>query len=117
MDPLQNLLNQVVNRQTSPFPANSRYHGVEISSKTLENGKKAAYIKRRFILIKDPDANYFTEHTVHEGDRLDNLAANYIGDPEQFWKIADDNLVLRPEELTAQPGSKILISRIDLMNS
>lgn len=113
MDPLQNLLKQVVNQPVNVFPANSRYHGLETHSMVLENGKKVKYLKRRFIPDKGKGSNYYTEYTVTQGDRLDNLAASYIGDPEQFWKIADNNLVLKPEELTDEIGNKILISRID----
>jgi hypothetical protein len=49
------------------------------------------------------------EHTVAQGDRLDNLAARYVGDPEQFWRICDDNNVLRPEQLTEEVGRVLKI--------
>ena len=49
------------------------------------------------------------EHTVTQGDRLDNLATRYVGDPEQFWRICDANDVLRPEELTEEIGRIIKI--------
>jgi hypothetical protein len=49
------------------------------------------------------------EHTVTQGDRLDNLAARYVGDPEQFWRICDANDVLRPEDLTEEAGRAIRI--------
>jgi hypothetical protein len=39
-----------------------------------------------------------------QGDRLDNLAARYVGDPEQFWRICDANDIMRPEELTEEVG-------------
>ncbi|HZT57821.1 MAG TPA: LysM domain-containing protein, partial [Pyrinomonadaceae bacterium] len=39
------------------------------------------------------------EHTVTQGERLDQIAAQYLGDPEQFWRICDANGALRPEEL------------------
>ena len=35
-----------------------------------------------------------------QGDRLDNIAARYLGDPEQFWRICDANGAMRPDELT-----------------
>jgi hypothetical protein len=62
-----------------------------------------SYKRRRFV---PPGATMTTlaEHTVAQGDRLDNLAARYVGDPEQFWRICDTNDVLRPEELTEEVG-------------
>ena len=35
------------------------------------------------------------------GDRLDVLAATYLGDPTQFWRICDANPVIHPDALTA----------------
>jgi len=29
------------------------------------------------------------EHAVTEGERLDHIAAKYLGDPEQFWQLCD----------------------------
>jgi hypothetical protein len=48
---------------------------------------------------------------VKEGDRLDNIAASYIGDPQQFWQIADANEALKPEELTQNAGGEIRIAQ------
>ena len=50
------------------------------------------------------------EHTVTEGDRLDNIAARYLGDPEQFWRICDANGVMRPDELTETVGRRLRIT-------
>ena len=45
-----------------------------------------------------------------QGDRLDNVTAKYLGDPTQFWRVADANDTLRPEELTAEIGRTITIA-------
>ena len=37
--------------------------------------------------------------TAPPGDRLDLLAARYLGDPTQFWRLCDATGALRPEEL------------------
>lgn len=50
------------------------------------------------------------EHTVTQGDRLDNLTARYLGDPTQFWRVCDANNVLSPDELTAEPGRRVRIA-------
>jgi nucleoid-associated protein YgaU len=38
--------------------------------------------------------------TVVAGDRLDNLAAKYLGNPEYWWVIADWNAIRFPLVLT-----------------
>ena len=50
------------------------------------------------------------EHTVTGGDRLDNLAAHYFGDPELFWRICDANRALRPDDLTETAGRRLRIT-------
>jgi len=50
------------------------------------------------------------EHTVIEGERLDNITAQHLGDPEQFWRVCDANNAIRPTELTDSPGRRIRIT-------
>ncbi len=50
------------------------------------------------------------EHTVKEGDRLDNITARTLGDPLLFWRLADSNSSITPETLCDEPGSRITIS-------
>jgi nucleoid-associated protein YgaU len=47
-------------------------------------------------------------HTVGAGDRLDLLANRYFGDPFQYWRIADANPALTPEDVL-DPGAQISI--------
>jgi hypothetical protein len=47
--------------------------------------------------------------TVQYGDRIDRLAAQYLGDPLAFWRLCDANGALSPEDLTATPGATISI--------
>jgi len=44
------------------------------------------------------------------GDRPDLMAARAIGDPEQWWKIADANAVIDPSELTENIGVFVRIT-------
>lgn len=91
------------------FPPNSRYHGIETVKLTAADGRPVVYLRRRFV----PPPEQFTlllEHTVTQGDRLDNIAAKYLGDPEQFWRICDANGAMRPEALTEKPGDKVRIT-------
>ena len=84
------------------FPANSRYHAVPALSWTGPDGRVHRYLRRRFI--PQPDAIVATATArVLEGQRLDRLAAERIGDPERFWRIADANGAMRPADLMV-PG-------------
>lgn len=47
-------------------------------------------------------------HTVAGADRLDLLAQRYFGDPFQYWRIADANPALVPEDVL-DPGAQISI--------
>jgi hypothetical protein len=50
------------------------------------------------------------EHVVTQGERLDNITARYLDDPEQFWRICDANRALRPDELTETVGRRLRIT-------
>ena len=51
------------------------------------------------------------EHTVAEGERLDQTSASrYLGDPEQFWRIADANGAMQPDDLVQTPGRRLRIT-------
>ena len=108
-DPLQALI-QIGNLKTNLFPPTSRYHGINTATMETKDGKKIIYLQRRFIPALER-YELIQEHTVTEGDRLDNIAAHYLGDPEQFWRIADANNAVRPDELTTEIGSKLRITQ------
>lgn len=91
------------------FPITSRYYGIDTAELTLPGGDKIAYLKRRFV----PQPERFEllrYYTVTEGDRLDNVTALYLDDPEQFWRLADANRALHPDRLTAQVGTQLRIT-------
>ncbi|MGP1666428.1 MAG: LysM domain-containing protein, partial [Rhodanobacter sp.] len=52
-------------------------------------------------------------HVVVQGERLDNITAKYLGDPEQFWRLCDANRALQPEELTDRIGRRLRITLPD----
>ncbi|TBW13006.1 LysM domain-containing protein [Azotobacter chroococcum subsp. isscasi] len=94
---------------TPLFPPTSRYHGIAAAQLTLPDGTTVAYLKRRFV---PPPENFalLQEHMVAAGDRLDNLAARYLGDPQQYWRICDANGAMRPDELTEAAGRRLRIT-------
>jgi hypothetical protein len=106
-DPLQVLLQGAA--KPNLFPPNSRYAGIDTSQLTTADGKKIVYLRRRFVPPPERFA-LLQEYTVVQGDRLDNLAAKFIGDPERFWQICDANAAMRPQELTEIIGRALRIT-------
>jgi hypothetical protein len=91
------------------FPPTSRYANVETAELELAPGRTVRYLCRR--LVPAPDRfTLLEEHVVVEGDRLDNIAATHLGDPEQFWRVADANGAMRPDELTERVGRRLRIT-------
>ena len=105
-NPLEALL--LVGAAASRFPPNSRYHGVATASHALPDGRQVAYLRRRFVPQPEALALLYTVR-VKEGDRLDNLAATHLGDPELFWRICDASASVRPDELTEEVGRELRI--------
>ena len=61
-------------------------------------GTEIVYLRRRFV--PGPEAfDMSGTHTVISGDRLDNMAASLLGDPEMFWRLCDANRAVQPAEL------------------
>jgi hypothetical protein len=91
------------------FSPTSRYYGFETSQIKLPGGATFLYLKRRF----PPQPEVFSlleEHVVTEDERLDNITAKHLGDPEQFWRVADANRAMRPDELTETTGRRLRIT-------
>ena len=78
------------------FPTDSRYYASKTLSYNAPNGQPITYLARRFV--PQPGAQNFATiatHTVKQGDRLDLLAAKYLGDPLTYWLICDANGAIR----------------------
>ena len=91
------------------LPVTSRYYSVPQKKLELPDGTEIAYLGRRFVPQPDRFAT-LTEHVVDQGERPDQVAHQFIGDAEQFWRLCDANGSLHPEELTDQPGERIRIT-------
>ena len=50
----------------------------------------------------DPNEGLLGIHVLRQGERLDHLAFQYLDDPAGYWRIAERNEVLLPEQLTEQ---------------
>ena len=108
--PLQALLKMGV-IPTVNFPPDSRYYAASTLQYTAPDGQTITYLARRFV-PQPGAANYATvaQHTVKQGDRLDLLAAKYLGDPLLFWLLCDANGAIRPGELVETPGTILTIT-------
>lgn len=95
--------------RASPFSSSSRYYSIATTTMINNNGEEIVFLKRRFL--PQPDNFYvLQQHTIKEGERLDNITNQYYGDPERFWQICDANNAMQPNELTAEPDTKINIT-------
>jgi len=93
------------------FPTDSRYYGFSVQQYTAPDGQVVPYLARR--IVPQPGApNYATisQVTVQQGDRLDQIAAKYLGDPLMAWLICDANGAMDPNDLAATPGSVLNIT-------
>lgn len=94
------------------FAPTSRYAGLPTTTIAVTGPdgtpREVNYVRRR-LLPRIDDHTLLSEHTVAPGERLDHIAARYLGDPTQFWRICDVTDVLRPAELET-PGRRLPIS-------
>lgn len=108
-DPVQLLIDAGAIPST-PFVSQSRYNGVPLALlQRRPDEPGVVYVRRRFI----PALNSLTlaaRHGVSALDRPDLLAAKYLGDPLLYWRIADANAVLDPNELTDTVGRRVDIA-------
>jgi hypothetical protein len=91
------------------LPPTSRYASVGTTTLTTADGTTIVYLRRRFV----PQPGSLTQvgvHTVVPGDRLDLIASTAIGDPSQWWQVADANRAMWPEDLTATTGAVLRIT-------
>lgn len=89
------------------FFRGSRYEYIPDASIEGKDGRTIVYTQRRFIpAITTPQR---LAVKVIKGDRPDLVAYQALGDPEQFWRLCDANLVQRPVDLTATPDRRIVV--------
>jgi hypothetical protein len=86
----------------------SRYAAIARGTHALPDGAVATYVRRRFL--PDPAAlPLLAELAITDGERLDLFAARTLGDPLQFWRIADANAAMSPFDLVSRAGRVLRI--------
>lgn len=91
------------------FNPNSRYYRIETAIYADPDGREIAYLRRRF-LPQGAAMPLLAEIEVTGADRLDLIATNAFGDPEQFWRICDANDAMNPFDLTAEIGRLLRVA-------
>ncbi len=84
------------------FEPTSRYASIADARLTVRDadGRERVIVYKRQRFIPPPEGSTtLVEHTVAQGERLDNITARYLGDPTLFWRVCDANGVLQPAEL------------------
>jgi hypothetical protein len=97
----------VSNRRS--FPITSRYHDTGQRETTTADGRTVVHLDRRFVPPPESLAT-LGHHRVVEGERIDSVAASELGDPSQWWRLADANGVTDPEELVDEVGTVVRIT-------
>jgi hypothetical protein len=91
------------------LPPTSRYASVGTTTLTTAGHTTVVYLERRFVPQPDSLSQAGT-YTVKPGDRLDLIASATVGDPSQWWQVADANRAMWPEDLTATAGTVLRIT-------
>jgi hypothetical protein len=94
------------------FAFNSRYRGVPLRTRMAPDGTVETYVGRRIIPAVERYAA-LGRHKVIADDRIDRIAAEAFGDPEQYWKICDANGDADPAE-AAEPDGRLLVIPLPL---
>ena len=87
----------------------SRYAASERLTLTLDDDRAIAMLARRIIPPAEAHATYGW-HRVRARERLDLIAAERLGDPELWWRLADANPTLDPDELVALVGTRLRVT-------
>jgi hypothetical protein len=90
------------------FDHTSRYYFIEVALWVGPDGTPRSYKRRRFLPQPETQSK-LAEWPVAQGDRFDLIAARTLGDSQAYWRVADANRVMDPNELSATPGRRLII--------
>ncbi len=93
---------------TYNFPPTSRYYGIELATLAMADGEQRVYLRRRFL----PPSTRFALlhlHLVADGERLDRIAGQELGDPVPEGRTRHTNDAVALETCVArQVGEHVI---------
>lgn len=90
------------------FDEKSRYRDVEIRTHREQDGTLRLFLARRFL--PDPASlRVLATARLTESDRLDLIAHRSLGEATAFWRIADANAALDPDDLLSPIGRRLAV--------
>ena len=90
------------------FDHTSRYFPLDTRFWIGQDGEPVPYKRRRF-LPQPESLPPLAVWPVAQGDRFDLISARTLGDSQAFWRIADANRIMDPNELADTPGRRLII--------
>jgi len=89
------------------FDSDSRYADIEDAVLVTPDGREVSYKRRRF-LPQGAKLPLLVEVTAREGEHLDLVTARTLGEATQWWRVADANNAMHPEDLET-PGRTLRV--------
>lgn len=89
------------------YPQDSRYAGVPLTVSTLPDGRVVTHLRRRVVPPPVP-GGFERERTVGLSERLDTIAGETWGNSRLWWRIADANRAVDPDDLL-EPGRPLVL--------
>ena len=89
-----------------PYIPASRYYGLTNRERTNAAGLTETFVARRIIPAMSR-YRALDRHRTDGDERIENLSADYLGDPELYWRISDANGDQDPG-LSAQPIGRLI---------
>ena len=84
----------------SVFSPSSRYtQYAEVRAATDRKGQNVHWVTPARVPPRAP----LGEHRIKQGQRLDRLAAHYLGDPTAFWRVALANDAMSADAIADLP--------------
>ena len=93
---------------SAEFPPNSRYQSVPVRTRTGPDGTAQTFVGRRIIPAVER-YRVIDRYRTQADSRIDNVAADTFGDPEQYWRICDANGDAEPADATKPEGRLLAI--------
>jgi hypothetical protein len=91
------------------FDYTSRYFALPVAALHTPDGRDIVYVRRR-LLPRGETQPLLAEVSVQQGERLDLFTYRTLGDPLQFWRVADANNAVNPFDLVDPPGQTLRVA-------